>query len=162
DLCRRHSMAHLRRTVHRSRAGAPHRDAAHPRRSLRNHLPVRTLVLPLLAGASAAGPLRPGSSARLVGSAAAVLASADLRAGAALALGWRFRVTGPVFGLLFLAITTYDNCWQQVAHTENLVTLHVLILAFAASAHAYSRDARRKAHEPGDDTRYGWPVRLMS
>jgi hypothetical protein len=83
--------------------------------------------------------------------------------GVAAIVGWRYRVTGPVFAVAFLFVTTYDNSWQQVAHVENLVTLHLFVLALAPAADALAFDERRAA--PTDarlDARYGWPVRLMS
>ena len=83
--------------------------------------------------------------------------------GCASIVGWRYRVTGPLFALGFLLITTYDNSWQQVAHTENLAALHLAVLAFAPAADAISLDARRWSRpEVGLGVRYGWPVRLMS
>jgi hypothetical protein len=83
--------------------------------------------------------------------------------GIATILGWRYRVTGPLFAAGFLLITTYDNSWQHVAHTENLATLHLAVLAFAPAAHALSLDERRSSRPAvAVDARYGWPVRLMS
>ena len=84
--------------------------------------------------------------------------------GAMFTLGWRFRITGPVYALALLAITAYDNSWQHIAHAENLFTLHTLVLGFAPAADAWSFDAR---HRRGDDApvareAYGWPVRLIS
>lgn len=76
-------------------------------------------------------------------------------------LGWRHRLTGPAFALLLLWVTTYRNSWGQVFHTENLVVLHVLVLAFAPAADAWSLDARRRGPvEPRPA--HGWPVLLMA
>ena len=83
------------------------------------------------------------------------------------ALGWRTRVTGPLFALALLWTLSYRNSWGMVFHTENLLVLHVLILAVSASGDAWSLDARRRARTGqglAADTvhaRYGWPVRLM-
>jgi hypothetical protein len=83
--------------------------------------------------------------------------------GVATILGWRYRVTGPLFAVAFLLITTYDNSWQHVAHTENLAALHLAVLALAPAADAISLDERRVPRSTSDlDSRYGWPVRLMS
>ena len=88
---------------------------------------------------------------------------AAVACGCASIVGWRYRVTGPLFALSFLLITTYDNCWQHVAHTENLATLHLAVLAFAPAADAISLDQRRWTRpDAGLHVRYGWPVRLMS
>jgi len=84
-------------------------------------------------------------------------------AGVAMIAGWRYRVTGPLFAIGFLLVTTYDNSWQHVAHTENLASLHLAVLAIAPAAHALSLDERRTSRPPpAPDARYGWPVRLMS
>jgi hypothetical protein len=88
----------------------------------------------------------------------AVLA-ASLAVGAAALLGWRWRVTGPLFALGFLLVTTYRNSWGQVFHTENLVALHLVILAVAPAAVVLSFDARRAA-SPASVA--GWPLQLMA
>jgi hypothetical protein len=89
--------------------------------------------------------------------------AATLVAGAAFVAGWRWRLTGPAFAVLFLAVTTYRNSWGQVFHTENLVAIHLLLLALAPAADAWSLDRRaRRARTSDDRTRYGWPVRLIS
>ena len=91
--------------------------------------------------------------------------------GAAFTLGWRHRATGPLYALLLVAVTTYDNSWQHIAHTENLVTLHTAVLGVTRSADAWSLDARRRARATFDapaasshlaHEAYGWPVRLIS
>ena len=90
-------------------------------------------------------------------------------AGVAATAGWRYRFTGAVFALLYLLISTYDNCWQHVAHTQNLVAMHLLVLAVAPAADAWSVDERHGREPaaiaigpPASDARYGWTVRLMS
>ena len=89
-----------------------------------------------------------------------------IAAGVAVVLGWRYRVTGPVFAVLLLLATTYDNSWQHLAHAENLFTLHALVLGFAPAADAWSLDARRRraAGHPATvpSPGHGWPVRLLS
>jgi hypothetical protein len=83
----------------------------------------------------------------------------------AFTLGWRHRVTGPLYAAALLVVTTFDNSWQHVAHTENLLTLHTAVLAVTPSAAVWSLDARRngrQAHDVPPDERYGWPVRLLS
>jgi hypothetical protein len=83
--------------------------------------------------------------------------------GCASIVGWRYRVTGPLFAVSFLLLTTYDNSWQHVAHTENLAALHLGVLAFVPAADAISFDERRSTRpDAGFHARYGWPVRLMS
>jgi hypothetical protein len=84
--------------------------------------------------------------------------------GVAFVVGWHHRVVAPVFGGLLLLLTTYDNSWQHVAHTENLLTLHVWILAVAPAADVWSLDALRRPRDSVVVARadHGWPVRLMS
>ncbi|HUF53547.1 MAG TPA: HTTM domain-containing protein [Dehalococcoidia bacterium] len=96
----------------------------------------------------------------LSGDAARLLVAATAAGGVAFVAGWKFRVSGPVFALLLLWTLTYRNSWGQVFHTENILVLHVLILAMSPAADAFSLDARGRA-APGDDARYGWPIRLM-
>ncbi len=92
-----------------------------------------------------------------------ISAVAAVLLGVAFVAGWRFRVTGPVFAVLLLWVLSYRNSWSMVFHTENLLVLHVLVLAVAPSADALSLDARRRGVVL-DDTphaRYGWAIRLM-
>ena len=83
-----------------------------------------------------------------------------LVAGLGFVLGWRFSISGPLFALLLLWVTTYRNSWGQIFHTENLLVLHVLVLALSPAADALSLDSRGRS-APDDDGRYGWPIRLM-
>jgi hypothetical protein len=62
--------------------------------------------------------------------------------------------------VLLFWVLTYRNSFGQVFHTENLLLLHVVILAAAPAADAYSLDSRGRAPAPADG-RYGWPVLLM-
>ncbi len=97
--------------------------------------------------------------------AAAVLVTAVVAVllGLAFVTGWRFRLTGPAFAAVFLWVLSYRNSWSMVFHTENLMALHVIVLAAAPSADALSLDARRRGHAPDDTPRatYGWAIRLM-
>lgn len=89
------------------------------------------------------------------------IAAACVAAGVLFVVGLRFRWTGPAFAALLLWTLTYRNSWGMIFHTENLLVLHVIVLAFTPAADAFSVDARRAAivREPG--ARYGWPVRLL-
>ena len=60
---------------------------------------------------------------------------------AAFAAGRAVAVSGPAAALTFLAVTTYRNSWGQLFHTENLVALHLVVLAIAV----YARGDRRWA-----------------
>ena len=92
----------------------------------------------------------------------ALLAAACALAGAAFALGWRYRWSGPLFAALLLWVTTYRNSWGMVFHTENLFVVHVLALALAPAADAWSLDARRRPAPGAPAARYGWPLRLCA
>lgn len=85
-----------------------------------------------------------------------------LLAGAAAATGWFYRFSAPLFGFLFLELTSYRNSWGMQFHTENLLTLHVLVLCAApGAADAFSFDALRREPNAELSGRYGWPVRLL-
>jgi predicted Zn-dependent protease len=91
---------------------------------------------------------------------------ATLLANAAFILGYRHRYTGPLFAGLLLWLLCYRNSWSMIFHSDNAMVMHVLILGLAASADAYSLDARRRARRSDSSAqpsswRYGWPLRLM-
>ena len=77
--------------------------------------------------------------------------------GIAFLLGWRYRVSGLLFALLLLWVTSYRNSWGQIFHTENLLVLHILVLSLAPAADTRSLDARsgRTAPTSSPDPRYG-------
>jgi hypothetical protein len=87
-----------------------------------------------------------------------------LVAGAAATLGWRHRVTGPVFALAVLALGSYRGSWGQLLHFENIFAMHLLIVGLAPAADAWSLDARRRAATATgarrDPVAYGWPIAL--
>jgi hypothetical protein len=87
--------------------------------------------------------------------------------GVAFTLGWRFSITGPTFALGMLAVSTYRSSWGQLLHFEHLVVLHLLIVALAPAADAWSMDARRRASAGREwiqrpPTSYGWPIALAA
>jgi len=81
-------------------------------------------------------------------------------------LGWCYRFTGPLFAALLWWISSYRNSWSMIYHSENLVVLHVLILALAPAADALSLDSRRRGggrarRDLAAGWQYGWPIRLI-
>ena len=50
-------------------------------------------------------------------------------AAALMAFGRHQRLAGPLAAVGFLLLTTYRNSWGQIFHTENLVALHLIVLA---------------------------------
>jgi len=83
-------------------------------------------------------------------------------AGVAFAFGAGARVTGPIFAAAFLVVTTYRSSWGQIFHTDDLVALHLIVLALAPAADAWSVDLRRHSGRGAPARRYGWPLLLMS
>jgi hypothetical protein len=51
--------------------------------------------------------------------------------GASFTAGHRLRVTGPVFFLLLVWVTTYASSWGKILHSENVLVFHVAILGLA-------------------------------
>lgn len=98
--------------------------------------------------------------APMPGLALRLLVAATVVVGVAFLAGWRFRITGPAFAVLLLALMTYRNSFGQVFHTENILVLHIFVLGLSPAADALSLDSRGR-DAPGDEARYGWPVRLM-
>jgi hypothetical protein len=88
-------------------------------------------------------------------------------AGLAFVLGYRYRVSGPLFALSFLWVTSYRSSWGMIFHTENVVALHLLLIAAAPAADTLSLDARRAAFRGGAPRelpasgRYGWALRAV-
>jgi hypothetical protein len=98
----------------------------------------------------------------VVASVALVLLTAPL-----FTLGFAYRYTAPLFALSLLWVTTYRSSWGMVFHTDNLLALHVILLAASPASDVLSIDARRArrsgigaSSEP--DERYGWVLRAMS
>lgn len=88
-------------------------------------------------------------------------------------VGLAHRIIAPIFAVLLTFALSYSNSWAMVYHTENMLVLHVVILAITPSASALSLDASYTREEP-KYVRYGlsraedaphmkfrWPVRLM-
>lgn len=76
-------------------------------------------------------------------------------------IGWRFRQTGPAFAAALLWVLSYRNSFGMVFHTENLLVMHVVILALSDSAAAFSLDARRVGSTPAAAPRFGFALQCM-
>jgi hypothetical protein len=94
--------------------------------------------------------------------ATAVIHGLTVVLGIAALLGWRYRVTGPLYALGLLWIASYRNSWGMVFHTENLLVMHTLILAVTPAADSWAIDARGRADARAIDPRYGWAPKLMA
>lgn len=90
---------------------------------------------------------------------ALVLALATIVLLVALTLGLAYRWTAPLAALGLLWTLSYRNAWGLSFHTENLLVLHVLALACAPAADAWTFGRRPAA--PARDG-YGWPIKLMA
>lgn len=105
---------------------------------------------------------RPLPSSLVLAAVVATLALAP-----AVALGFRYRVVGPLFALLLLWVTSYRNSWGMLYHTDNLLVFHALLLALAPAADTLSLDARRWRRQgrpvivEGEHGRYGWVIRAL-
>jgi hypothetical protein len=88
------------------------------------------------------------------------LYAATLLSGAAFTLGVAHRACAPLFSLLLLWVLSYRHSWGMIFHTDNLLVLHVLILALAPAGGTL----RRSADAPAEAlvTAYGWVPRVMA
>ncbi len=101
--------------------------------------------------------------APLPGALVVALVVLSIALGAGFVAGWRWRITGPGFAAVLLWVISYRNSWGMTFHTENLMVLHVGVLACARSADAWSLDARRTGVvADGEHVRYGGPIRLLA
>jgi hypothetical protein len=112
----------------------------------------------------------PLSASWVYGSYAAAVVTA-----AAFTFGVAYRAIAPLFALLLAWVLSYRHSWGMIFHTDNLLVLHVLLLAFAPAGRvgaALSQDALRQvdgasrtglASEPPPEeaTRHGWVPRAM-
>ncbi len=96
------------------------------------------------------GPLPPGVARALLGVAVVLLAAA--------AAGWRWRLTGPLAAVALWWVLTYRNSWGAVLHTDNLVVLHLALLAVTPAADDLSIDARRRGGAAPACVGHRWPL----
>jgi len=82
-------------------------------------------------------------------------------AGIGYTIGSHFKLSGPLFAIGMLTLTTYRGSWGQLLHFENLMVLHLMIVAVSPAADAWSFDAARNARKrTKDEVAYGWPLGL--
>ena len=82
--------------------------------------------------------------------------------GIAFLMGYRFRLTAPVFTLSLLWVLAYRNSWGMVFHTENLMMLHITLLSLSDAGAALSLDAKRAGGPAEADRRFGFGIRVLS
>lgn len=82
----------------------------------------------------------------------------SLLLGALFVLGVAYRAVAPLFALSLLWVLTYRHSWGMIFHTDNLLSLHVLLLCFAPAAGAYRLGAPL-AGGAREATASGWVLR---
>ncbi|MDQ2649213.1 MAG: HTTM domain-containing protein [Actinomycetota bacterium] len=108
------------------------------------------------------GILRPFGSPPGVGLVAA-LGMVALASSLALVVGWRHRLTGPVCFVSVLTWATLASSWGHLFHSDNLVVLHLGVLAWFPASDAWSLDRRAgRRTDAGPSATYGWAVRLAA
>jgi hypothetical protein len=82
-------------------------------------------------------------------------------------VGWRWRLTGPVFAALFAVVTTYNLSFGHVRHTEHVVLGHVVVLALSPAADVWALipprpGTGRRVGRGEVDARFGGAIKLMA
>lgn len=67
------------------------------------------------------------------------------------AVAWRYRVVAPLFALCLALLMSYRNSWGMVFHTENLLVLHAMIMAFAPADRFFVRAREARPAEPYEE-----------
>lgn len=88
------------------------------------------------------------------------LYAAAVVSGAAFTLGIVYRLSAPVFALLLLWVLSYRHSWGMIFHTDNLLVLHVLLLAFAPAGGSLARAREGEATARAEG--HGWVPRVMA
>jgi hypothetical protein len=93
-----------------------------------------------------------------------VIVAAVIAGGVAFTVGWRFRLTGPLFAVGVMLLTTHRSSWGQMLHFENLMTLQLIVLAPFRAADAWSLDRRRTTSTAprGASVDYQFPLTVAS
>jgi hypothetical protein len=81
---------------------------------------------------------------------------------ACFALGYRYRITAPIFAALQLWVLTYSNSFGMILHVDNMMCVQIIVLALAPAADAVSLDSLEGRTTKGEESgRYGWAIRLI-
>jgi hypothetical protein len=120
----------------------------------------RDLLAPAQFPASAFAPLGIVSllDAPLPAAALYAVYGLSVLSGALFVLGAAYRSVAPVFALCLLWVLSYRHSWGMIFHTDNLLVLHVSLLALAPAADAYAYPRRAAG---GDSLHNGWVVRAL-
>lgn len=76
-------------------------------------------------------------------------------------VGVRHRVLAPGFAVLLLFLLSYRCSWGHMSHSEQLVSVHVLLLSVLPCADALSLDHKAGRTQARAPQNYGWPLRLL-
>jgi len=88
-------------------------------------------------------------------------------------IGWRYRLSGPIFSILLFFVLSYRNSWSMIYHSQNIVVLEVIILGFSRAADVLSLDSlkisgwtKNKLQSTSFTNniigwQYGWPIMLI-
>lgn len=79
--------------------------------------------------------------------------------GVAFVRGAAFRVTGPIYALSLLALTSYRSSFGMIFHTDNLLVLHTLVLAVVPASAAALAPGRALRGAP--QAAFGWPLHAL-
>lgn len=109
-----------------------------------------------------------------VGAVTAIVAIGAV-AGAAALTGRAWRLSAPTFAITMLVLTVHGASWGAILHTEQLLVLHLIVLACGPSgsdapprrrsAHPASRSMPRSwtsSERTGSASTVGWPLRVMT
>jgi len=77
--------------------------------------------------------------------------------GVLFASGVGFRVVGPAFAVVLLALFTYRSSWGQLLHFENVMFLQVALISIASAGRRGGSDRTGAL-----DLVPGWPIRLLT
>ena len=89
-----------------------------------------------------------------------VFYAASVVTGALFTLGAGYRWAAPAFSVLLLGLLSYRHSWGMIFHTDNLLALHVPLLACAPAADVYTYPRQPPSAAPAPSTS-GWVVRAL-
>ena len=81
---------------------------------------------------------------------------------AAVTAGVMFRIAAPLAAAGLLWTLSYRSSWGMVFHTEDLVVLHVIALACAPAADAWTLGGAGRDRRGAPDAGYGWAIKLLA
>jgi hypothetical protein len=77
----------------------------------------------------------------------------------AFSLGFWYRVAAPVFALSLLWVLSYRHSFGMIFHTDNLLVIHVLLLAVSRAGEAHAVGRARTGSPASEEACSGWVIR---